>query len=74
MNNSEELLRLLTNRSQAFSNLYDKFTLVEIKWICNDIKETLDDISNNADAEYRIKEEILRAQRVIPLKVNNERI
>lgn len=68
MNNSEELLRLLTNRSQAFSNLYDKFTIDEIRWICNDIKNTLDDISKNAETEFHIKNEILRAQRVIPLK------
>ena len=68
MNNSEELLRLLVNRSQSFSNLYNKFNLDEIRWICNDIKKTLDDISDNAETEYHIKEEILRAQRVLPLK------
>ena len=39
MNNSEELLRLLVNRSQSFSTLYNKFTLDEIRWICNDIKK-----------------------------------
>lgn len=68
MNNSEELLRLLTNRTQAFSNLYNKFTIDEIKWICNDIQNTLDDIFKNAEIECHIKNEILRAQRVIPLK------
>jgi hypothetical protein len=68
MDNSKELLRLLVNRAQAFSNLYERFNLEEKQWICNDIKNTLDDIAKNAVTERHIKEEILRAQRVPPLK------
>ena len=73
MDNSKELLRLLVNRSEAFSKLYEKFSLTEIQWICQDITYLLTNIRANAEMENLVREEILRAQRVIPLKKENIR-
>lgn len=71
MDNSKELLRLLVGRAEAFSKFYEGFQLQDINWITNDLIKLLTTIRENAEMEEHVKEEILRAQRVIPIKESN---